>query len=356
MKNLKKSVSLFSCLALIASMNVLSLSADEEYIYGTMNIPYDEFYSGEGIGYEVDAVSSATTAKWNNPNLTNGTYNSANEDGTGTILGVTYYVALTEQTLAELGDNNYNFERTDEIPSAYKTVSVVDGNVTFEAVTGESSDISVETKISTDTPWGDYVIDVTSINNGNGTSDIGTIYGAVIETEDGSKYAMRHLENIWRDELAWSVGFTTQEPHGNTLNYEDYVSLMGKTISKITYITETGYHNVNTSLYVPVKFDGAVSVADSTSGDGNTAVEISGFPSDYELAFEIEGLEAEITDSEISYKNAVPGMYTLAVNDNSGKYAGYTVSFTLSTSELPVVYDETDKKIEIGRASCRERV
>ena len=63
-------------------------SADE-YVYGTMDIPYQDFYAAELTGTNncvVDAVSSATTGKWSmngEGQLFEGTYHSeANEDGT----------------------------------------------------------------------------------------------------------------------------------------------------------------------------------------------------------------------------------------------------------------------------------
>ena len=54
-------------LALIAAMLVLATNAmaesDAPYIFGTMRIPYDAFYTAEGIAGKVDAVTSATNSK-----------------------------------------------------------------------------------------------------------------------------------------------------------------------------------------------------------------------------------------------------------------------------------------------------
>lgn len=60
------------CAAIAASSLTLNAFAADEIVYGTMNIPYDKFYAAEGAGSEVDAVTSATTSKWNNKNLTAG--------------------------------------------------------------------------------------------------------------------------------------------------------------------------------------------------------------------------------------------------------------------------------------------
>ena len=49
------------------------------------------------------------------------------------------------------------------------------------------------------------------VNASNGDK----IYGVIINTTDGTTYALRHLENIWKEKelLVWSTGFTT-ESHG----------------------------------------------------------------------------------------------------------------------------------------------
>ena len=319
-------------------------NASDDIIYGTMDIPYGEFFAAVEVDHEVDAVSSATTSKWNNMNLVNGTYSAANEDGTGTILGVKYYVALTDDTLAALGDNNYNFTKIDTVPAAYKTVSVEDGKAVFSKITGDVTEEKDEREItiSTEMVWGDYVIDVKSINNKEGTSDFGTIYGVIVNTTDGSSYAMRHLQNIWRDEIAWSSGFKTTEPHGNTLDYEDYESIMGKTINEIVYITDTGYHSLSTKLYVPVKFENTVAVegVDITSDTTDSTVfTAEGFPEDYEKTYSVNAENFTASEGRIDFTEALPGSYTLTISDANGKYADVNTAFLLSSKNIPVAFD-----------------
>lgn len=340
MKKFKSIFSAVICAAVVASSLTLVSFAEEDIVYGTMDIPYDEFYAAEGVGSEVDAVASATTSLWKNPSFTTGTYTHENEDGTGVILGVTYPVAISRSDLSALGSDNYNFTELKDAPGAYKTVTVSSGKADFSKVSGNTAAISgVESSISADTPWGDYLIEVTAINNSGGTSDIGTIYGVLLFTEDGDGYAMRHLQNLWRDEIAWSSGFTTTEPHGSKLDYADYVSLMGKTITEIRYITDSGYHSLSTSLYVPVKFNGSITAANGSSGNGSVKITAEGFPSDFGKTYSIEGLDAEISDDSVNYKNAMPGQYTLSVSDSTGVYAGLDTTFTLSTDEMPAAFD-----------------
>ncbi|MGN0677770.1 MAG: hemoblobin-interacting domain-containing protein, partial [Ruminococcus sp.] len=308
-----------------------------------MDIPYSDFYASEfgtsPNAYEVDAVSSATTTKWSKNGegeLFEGTYNQANEDGTGTILGVTYPVAITQAELDSLGENNFNFTPADYEPVAYKTVSVADGKAVFSAVQDSTPEIisDASIKLSTATAWGDYLIDVEN------APEIGIIYGAFIRTTDGNTYAMRHEENIWRGELAWSSGITTTEPHGNTLSYQNFESLMGATINEVIFITKDGYTIIPTDIYVPVKFNCEVRIENSTAGNGSTTIITDGFPEDYQKIYSVSGNNFTVNDSQISYTDVLSGEYTLIISDEGKKYADVTSNFILSTDTVPATYKD----------------
>ena len=327
--------------ATAASAVPFTASADE-YVYGTMDIPYEDFYAAELTGTNscvVDAVSSATTGKWSmngEGQLFEGTYHSeANEDGTGSILGVTYPVAITKADLESLGKNNYGFTKLDTQPEAYKTVTVSDDTVAFSAVNDEKPEtITSDVSLSTSSRYGDYQIKVTL------PEDMGAVYGIVVKTEDGKTYGMAHEMNIWRGgEFSWSNGFVTTEAHGNSLAYERYDGLMGSTINEITYISKNGYYTVASDTYVPIKFDGSLTVENSSSGNGSTAFTATGFPDDYDIEYK-PAESMTVSGSTLSYENALPGNYTLTISDKSGKYADVSASFLLSTKDIPVVYSD----------------
>ena len=323
--------------------------ASEALVYGIMNVPYGEFYKGEGID-GVDTVSSATANKWKNENLVKGTYSIETENG-GDILGVRYYVGLTQTTLDMLGENNYNFEPVEEVPTAYKLITVEDGEVVFSNVIGDTTEEQKEVSLSTEMVWGDYVLDVSGLNNSGGTSEFGTIYGVVLETAEGNKYGMRHLENIWRDEIAWSSGIKKSEPHGNILKYEQYVDLMGQTLTEITFITETGYHTVPVNIYIPVKFENTVEIADCNINDIATTFTTTGFPEDYEKVYFVSGDgQFSVEDGFINYKVQFPGSYNLEISDSNGKYATVNTSFVISTDDMPAKFDG-EKLIPADNAS-----
>ena len=348
MKKFKSIISVTACAAAALSVIPFSASAEEnDVIYGTMNIPYADFYAAELEGapnaYAVDAVSSATSTKAlkngegelfegsYNELVTTGEVNAVGKEIVARILGVTYPVAITQADLDALGDNNYGFTPLDSVPEAYKNVSVSNGTASFSAVQDSTpetkSDASL--KLSTETPWGDYVIDVTNAPEG-------AVLGAYVTTADGNKYAFRHEQNIWRGEFAWSSGIKVSEPHGNALDYAAYESIMGKTITSLTYINSTGYVTVPTNTYVPVKFEGSVSAQDAAAGTGKTALELVGFPDDYQKS--IDAGDAQATETEISYTNAKPGSYTVSVSDAAGKYASLSGKYTLTTADIPVQY------------------
>lgn len=339
--------------AAIAAMSAampLSVSAEGAVVYGTMNIPYTEFYAaemGDAAG-EVDAVTSATKGKAlmnGEGQMFEGSYNN----GEDTILGVTYPVAVSQADLDALGTNNYGFTALDSVPEAYKNVTVTGGKASFSAVQDaapETADLGV--KLSTETPWGDYLIDLTGQPEGFDTK----YRGALLKTADGKAYAMRHEQNIWRGELAWSSGIKTEEPHGNKLDYKMYEGLMGSTVKEIVLITKAGYVTVNTDTYIPVKFANTLTVENSDAGTGSTTFTAEGIPADYQKKYAVaDGFT--VTDGSISYTDAMPGSYKLTISDGSGKYADVTASFVLETDAVPVKYAD-GKLVKADGASDAE--
>ena len=331
-----KILSAAASMAVVLAAAQLPASAAGDIVYGTMNIPYTEFYAAElgSSAYEVDAVTSATKNKAlrnGEGELFEGSYNN----GVDTILGVTYPVAISRNDLTALGDNNYGFQELDSAPAAYKNVTVNNGTAAFSAVQDASPEtIQLEVKLSTETPWGDYLIDLANQPEGFDKQ----YRGAILKTADGKGYAMRHEQNLWRGEIAWSSGIKTSEPHGNQLDYAAYENLMGSTVTEIVLITRDGYVNVPTNTYIPVKFANSLTIENAASGTGSTTFATEGFPSAYQKEYEV-GDNFTVTDGTIRYTDAKPGNYTLKITDSSNVYAPVSASFTLTTDDLPVQYE-----------------
>ncbi len=343
-------MSLAACAAVASAAVPFSASAADT-VYGTMNIPYADFYAAEFEGstnsFEVDAVSSSTPNKWSANTtgsvvdgewkaggLSAGTFN----DGNGTILGVTYPVAVSSDDVAFLTEN-YGFTALSEAPAAYKEVSVADGKISVSKLVDNDGAVEVggEVALQTTTSYGDYQLQVA-----NYPQDA-DVYGCIVKTADGSAYPMRALENLWRPkgEIAWSIGYVTQT-HGNTLVTENYDQTEGKTVTEVDFITLDGYRTVSgVNVYLPKMFAASIDVADAPAGSGSTTYDTSKIPSDYEISASIEGEGFTPTSSGVvGYKNVQPGKYTLKLSDKKGVYADVSGSFTLTTADIPVEYKD----------------
>lgn len=325
--------------------------AAEDAAYVMMNVPYDVFYAAvAGIESGVDAVSSATSGKWQSQA---GTYYRASESGTGgQIQGVTVPVVAEPEGLTAVSATKVERENVNAagayayyVPSSADAAYILklDQSGKISAPEGTAAALpGADAQIAYASNFGDYQISM------NGVSGIGEIYGVTLTTA-GKTYALRHLENIWHggEQLAWSVGEKTTEPHGNTLSSAQYADMQGKTITAVTYYTSTGVYEVPTSLLVKKKTGITVTAESGSAGSGSVAVSFSStLPEDFVPVYTVEGMaSAEYSDGYLEYFYAAPGSYTLTVSDAGGTYCDLTAGFVLSTAEQPAVYDPESKAL-----------
>lgn len=316
---------------------------EKNYVYGIMKIPYADFYKaelGETNNVTVDAVTSATANKWKTQK---GTYSEIAAEGNGgTILGVEYYVAVEHDIYEKLKNTESTllntFKEIEEIPATYK---VMDEEGNFLAVQGTVMKLNdVTASLTTKSNYGDYQLNMT------GLALTGIVYGAVVKTTNGTRYALRHLENIWKNgaQLSWSTGFSTTESHGNKLSYEHYSSMMGKTIESVEFICDNGIYTVDDiDAYVPIKYDGTFQIADTDLTAKQTAVTMTGFPEDGNWQLDLpEGLKnASYENGKIFYDaGTLPGLYTITAKDTNHKYADNSASFIVKANTLPVQFKD----------------
>ena len=249
--------------------------------YVLMNIPYDDFYKAElkNNDVKVDTFTSATKQKTRS-SYAKGSYH-VNSDGSD-ITGVTFPVKVSDISVLkdkkQIKDNasvsittaikgkettteykgkdalfesdSYSYYVLSKEPSYYKELTVgEDGSFTFSAIEGKSAapeTKQVQAEFKTKSNHGDYQLkfdktEFKSIIN----IDTDTVYGAVINTTDGTTYGLCHQENIWKGyELAWSTGYTT-ESNGCHLNSEHFESMIGKTIDSVTYYASNGIYTLD---------------------------------------------------------------------------------------------------------------
>jgi uncharacterized protein with FMN-binding domain len=336
-------------------------------VYVLMNIPYDKFYEAELNNSEkVDAVTSATLNKTRTGTLVGGSYHVDTEGSD--ITGITFPVKVESleqlEKLTQITDESsvtitvtnrgstsvttytskdalfeapsYAYYVLTEAPSYYKELTVeADGTFSFGEVKGEVTTINATAEITADTTYGDYQVSV------EGLPTINTVYAVILST-DQADYGLRHLENVWRtSELAWCTGFTTAV-HNSPTSSTHYVSMMGQTIQKITYITDTGIYSFATNLKVPVKFAGSVEVADAALEDGQTTITVKGLPDDFDADYQVEGMTVTVEDNVLTFEGATAGEHTLVITDKSGTYTSLSATFVLSTDEMPAAYNGDD--------------
>lgn len=347
--------------------------------YVLMNIPYNDFYQAElkGNNVEVDAVSSATKAKPRTGSLVGGSYH-VKSDGSD-ITGITFpvkvgegvdlsqYTKVTDTDSVDITVTNrgntttttysgknalfenksYAYYVLNEAPAYYKELTVDEGKLSFGKVVGTPTSSEASVTLSTNSDYGDYQIDI----GGNfAVTANDTVYAVILSTENGSSYGLRHLENIWRGtSLAFSTGFTAQV-HGSQTAPDHYKAIMGQTINKITYYTDQGIYKIDDlSLYVPIKFEGSVTIKDAAVGSKSTSITVTGLPDDYMPAYTIEGQNEgtiQVSDETLTgIENLTFGKYTLIVSDQKNKYANLETTFTLYT-EAPAQYSDTEQKLK----------
>ena len=350
-----------------------------------MNIPYEAFYRSElkNNDVKVDAFTSATKAKTKMSGVMNGNaaYHTSAEGNE--LAGVTFPVKvnkasdlenfkqITDSTTIEITTNmkgqvstntytgaaalieqpSYTYYVPAETPAYYKEMSVDENeNISFGAVQGmPEQNVSVNAELKLNSKYGDYQLelDETAVKAVVNASNGDKIYGVIINTTDGTTYALRHLENIWKGkELAWSTGFTT-ESHGCPISSDHYKSMMGKTISSVTYYTDKGEINFDIpDTYVPVKTGVSATVDNIKVTDAEVKVELSeALPSDYSKKYAVDDVEAATTETGVKVTNLTPGTHTLTISDANGKYAPVSATFTATTDTVMASYDEYEGKL-----------
>jgi hypothetical protein len=272
---------------------------------------------------------------------------------------------------------------TTAAPEAYKPLSVQGGKPRFGKIEGpaygidESGYTSAHLKVADETAYGEYELDFSIDNDNNfpidGTGVAGVrnddgrevgirlegggaatfqVVGALVKT-DGGTYAMRQMENLWWGnrfglEISWSAGVTEYVHGSSVLDSVNYADTMGKRVLEVVFLSEKGYFTFewpSDIAYLPYVLRGdsyALAVEPALAADGEAGVSIDGLPADFVAECSVDGLSgAAVAGGKLTWDApfAAPGEYALSVRDGSGKYAGVSTTFTLTTDEMPAAWD-----------------
>ena len=240
--------------------------------YVVMNIPYAQFYNAAGVDSEVDAVTSATKSKTRAGNLALGSYH-VNSDGTD-ITGVSFPVKVltpwaldgskqvTDATSYDITvklrgkdttttysgvdalfeNDSYAYYKLSDTPAYYATAwyNVFAGNWEFGKVKATETTVNGATvELVTNGRHTDYEMKVNGFDLDVSTNKV---YGVVMTTADGAEYGLHHVTNIWR---GTELGFDADDAY--------YASMIGKTITQITYYTADGVYVLPVNVVVPAQ-------------------------------------------------------------------------------------------------------
>ena len=267
-------------------------------IYGTSNLTYKEFYSGDVSSTDsFDVVTTASTSKYSvlSNAWTDYKKESAEAAGGYHVKGVANVNIAVDSDLyvesiilkdankelskayEEASDITLN-ENPTQVPSQYKILqengSYVSNNKTVATVTD-----AVPT-LTTGSTWGEYEIDVVETSTKylrNSRQDEGfpvnsTIQGIILETTEGYKVGLEHLSNIWVQPYKLSFNVANEAATmgiAKSDNTAEFAKLVNKTINKITYVTPEGN-------YVYTFADGIGAIAK------NVSLDLNAIPSDAE--------------------------------------------------------------------------
>ena len=365
----------------------------EKYVYGTMNLPYADYYYGELNNVEenadmdletadpaaalraegcYDAVTSATNTKSKKYETT---YFTENENGSVTVEGIKdVAIAVPEklyndakaaieegktcnnQLLNIVGNMTVNEDQT-VVPTEYK---MLNGDGTLSAMVDSNEAITVTdatVTASTNTRYGNYQLSITEKDSENSVLPTAeNMEGAIVTMTDGSKYAMLHVDNLWlrTGEMAWATTDNFVVHNVNTLKYKNFTDTVGKTVASVRYIVRDGSDVTFTAdAYLPLLHSGTATVEATPVAAGSIAVTLADLPEAYEATAAIAGVEAIYADGVLTYDPATvqPGSYTVTVSDAKGVYAPISVSVVLTTEDMPAAFDAENNKLVAAKGA-----
>lgn len=378
---------------------------ESEFVYGTANIPYADFFYGEMndvqqnaemqldaadpvtvAGYREDGMYDAVTSCTNNKSKKYETsyYTENTENGSVTLEGIRdvniavpkslYNDALkaveegkscSNQLLTIIG-NLQNVSETAPESGEYK---VLNGDGTLTAMKTETKELKINSSISTSSSRGNYQVSIEFGKDNPDQPTTANMMGVIFETSDGKKYGMEHSQNLWlkTGKIAFAVKDGFVEPHGNTIDAKRSQGLEGKTIRKITYLVKDG-----ADIVIPTNLLCKYKLAD---GQGITGPEEKVVytnntftPTKVQLTYNVpEGSSYKLTSVQYGGKTLKEGSYNDYTYDDTTKvlsvYGGafantgvgsYTLTFADQSEApheditVPIVLSADETKVQFA--------
>ena len=275
---------------------------ETELVYGTATLRYAEFYAGDVSSTEsYDAVSSATNRKSGIfPNMHSDFVDEeTNADGYR-ILGVkNVRVAVPADQAEAYHELNPSFTE-GEAAGQYKPVTVEDGKAVYHPTVLELRQTvdNARAVLKTGSTWGDYEIDIYD-NEGDEAANLlrrgreeewpigAEIQGVILETAEGLRVGMEHLQSIWVQpyEISFNVSAESRSnAHiavgGAWDNIPELARLVEQTVTKITFLMpDCAYEYLFDGIYIRPAYPGAAEISAAPEA-GSALITLTGIPED----------------------------------------------------------------------------
>lgn len=334
--NTAKKFALILALVMLLSFADSAYSEDS-YHYAVTNMTWAEFYSGEiGSNFnssEYDAVSTATQRFSSRLNQ----LVSENTDSGGTVYsGVKAVQVRMTQDVYDILSSDTRYSSWDV--SEFDEYKDVDASGSFGAMVSKTQKVdgvSVTLASGPSTHHTQYALEISGLDlaslglklgEGSGrTSTFDYYLGGLLETSDGKKYGLKHLDNLWvnTSEIGFCVEAYTDNGDKGYLHTAD---LTGKTITKITFMLKNQADPYIDGLNVYVR-QKTTAAAAPVYKDGFNA---------YEAGMSVEAkFEFTNAPSDSNYNEVV----SLAYDDPNGHHGWSTAaedSYTYSDGVLTI--------------------
>ena len=143
--------------------------------------------------------------------------------------------AVNERAPEDCGALRYY--KLGETPAYYITAwyNLLSGKWEFGKVHATETTVEgVTVELTTNGRHANYEMKLSGFDLDTSTNKV---YGVVLTAADGSEYGLHHVTNIWR---GTEPGFNTDEPY--------LASIIGKTVTQITYYTADGVYVLPVSV------------------------------------------------------------------------------------------------------------
>jgi len=225
-----------------------------------------------------------------------------------------------------------------------------------------------EATLKTSSRWGDYEIDVKEtstkyLRNTKSDSDFAVnsgIQGMILETTDGGKYGMRHMNEMWLK--VYKVAFAKD------------TGLEGKTVNKITYIMADGAYVYEFADGIYVKPQATEEMAVSPEFTDSTHVKLANldkYKNPKVSVFYTTGVghasettylvqDAVTTDGVVALDSTVarPENETYTVKVSSDDYADVSVQLVYGTiafkEKSGILYIGSSRQLEATGENCKD--